>query len=570
MAEVPRAVPRVTIDVPEEVRSACAALEKASRVGEGATLGQIEGALIAAYSRASILEDCEAPASEREAAAQTVERLARRADSHADADVAGARALALERAGAVWRACGKEDEARALGGAAAERWLEAASDEPARQKELLLRACDAFLGAGRFQRAAGSYARAVALGEDSFAKARVMQPSRGAHRVKLAVLLLAADQPAEARAVNDAFINDVTRRFESKVTRAQLPQAFDEAQALAEAHALSGNKAGERQARVGALDLALALVKREARDLPAGQASEKAVQYADAAISEAMRTRDDALSLETFARAARALLEAALLLMEGAAPQDKRSDAVRLLFEAGRRFQQLGNWPSAEECFSRAYEVSPKYSKADRRPLDEIAYALFLLKGPHADPERAEVHLKNAAGLAKALIQAAGVNEDHPSARVRQLILREAFYRRKGDIKRHREVVEILRVAAGEGAAGALERAGALAQARAWGAARESLDEAVGFLERAGADPALLRQALHARSLAFHREGRGERPESGAEYFARRAAAFSPKALGFDWPQIERALIEMDPPAELATFADALQFVRARAPKESA
>ena len=370
------------------------------------------------------------------------------------------------------------------------------------------------------------------------------------------------------RAANDALIRDLTRRFERKVTRAELPVALDDAQALAEANALAGNKAGERQARVGALDLALALLKREARDLGAGEAGEKALQFADAAVTEALRTGDDALAVETYGRAARALLEAALSVMEGEAPLEKRGEGVRLLFEAGRRFQQLGNWPSAEECFARAYEVSPKYSRADRRPLDEVAFALFLLKGPHADPERAETYLKNAAGLAKALIQAAGVHEDHPSARVRQLILREAFYRRKGDIKRHREVVDILRVAASEGAAEALERAAALARAGAWGAARESLDEAVGFLERAGADRALLRESLVARSLAFHLDSKGERPESAAEYFRRRDAPFDPKALGFDWPLIERALVEMDPPAEFATFPDTLQFIRGRAPKE--
>ncbi len=568
MAEVPRAVPRMTLDVPGEVRRACLSLAEKTALPDGAPLVEVEAALLAAYARACILEDCEAPASEREAAAETVERVARRAVSHEDADVAAPRALALERAAAVWRACGREAEARALGSEAAERWLEASDDERPRQKERLLRACDAFVGAHRFDRAAGSYARAVALGEDSFAKARLMQPSRGAHRVKLAVLLLAAAKEGDARAVNDAFILDVTRRFERQVTRAELPAAFDDAQALAEASALAGNKPGERQARMGAVDLALALVKREARDLPSGEAAERAIQFADAAITQAVRTRDDALCIETYGRAARALLDAALALMEGSVPVEKRADGVRLLFEAGRRFQHLGNWPSAEECFARAYEVSPKYSKADRRPLDEVAFALFLLKGPHADPERAETHLKNAAGLAKSLIQAAGVHEDHPSARVRQLILREAFYRRKGDIKRHLEVVEILRVAALEGAAEALERAAALAKAGAWGSSRESLDEAVGFLERAGSDPALLREALHARSLAFHRDGRGERPEAAAEYFARREAPFDPKALGYEWPLIERALIEMDPPAEFTTFADTLQFARARAPKE--
>ncbi|HKZ59126.1 MAG TPA: hypothetical protein VJ547_04655 [Candidatus Thermoplasmatota archaeon] len=567
MPEVPRAVPRMKIDVPAEVARASSALAQKSAALQGAPLAEVDAALLSAYARACLLEDCEAPSAECQAAAESLERLARRVTSHEDADEAAPRALALERAGAVWRACGHQAKAEALSLEAAERWVEAADDVRERQKEYLLRACDSFLGAGRFDRAAGSYARAVALGEDSFSQARLMQPSRGAHRVKLAVLLLAASREADARAVNDAFVRETTLRFERKVTRAELPLAFDGAQALAEAHALAGNKAGERQARVGAVDLALALVKREARDLEAGEAGEGALLFADAAVTEALRTRDDALCVETYGRAARALLEAALRLMEGGAPLEKRADGVRLLFDAGRRFQHLSNWPSAEECFSRAYEVSPKYSRADRRPLDEVAFALFLLKGPHADPDRAETHLKNAAGLAKAIIQAAGVHEDHPSARVRQLILREAFYRRKGDIKRHREVVEILHVAAGEGAAEALERASALSKAGAWAGAREVLDEAVGFLERAAADAALLRDALLARSLAFHLDPKGERPESASEYFARRGAPFDPKALGFDWRLIERALLEMDPPAEFTTFSDALNFIRGRAPK---
>src|SRR3972149_5435195 len=82
----------------------------------------------------------------------------------------------LGRAGAVWRACGHQAKAEALSLEAAERWVEAADDVRERQKEYLLRACDSFLGAGRFDRAAGSPARAVALGEDSFSQARLMQP----------------------------------------------------------------------------------------------------------------------------------------------------------------------------------------------------------------------------------------------------------------------------------------------------------------------------------------------------------------------------------------------------------
>ncbi len=560
MAETPRAVPRMAIEVDAEVPRVAESLERSARLKDAASLSDVEGALQAACKRFDLLRDTDRPAGQLRAAAEDVARTARRAADHPDADVAAPRASALDRGAAALLAAGLSSDARGLSFEAAERWIEAAEDEKATARAHLLRASDSYVRAGRFDRAAGALARAVTIEEDRYTAARAVTPTAGAHRLKVVLILMAAGKDAEARAVNDALCEDLKRRFDRKVARAEFDEAFDRARALAEASALAGNKAGERQARVGAIDLAIALTRRDA---PRG--AERAIAWADAALTEALRTRDDALFIETWRRAARALLEAALSLLEEAAAPQRRSDGVRLMFEAGRRFQLARDEAASDECHTRAYEVSPKYSTPERRPVDEMAFALYLLKGPRADPERAEVHLKNAQALAKSLIQAAGVNEDHPSARLRQLALREAFFRRKGDLKRHRETVEISHVAASEGAAQALERAAALYRASSFASARDSLDEAVGYLERAGETGDLMRSALFARSLCHALAPAEVAPEPADSYFARRSAPFDPVALGWEWPRIQRALAEMDPPAELAGVNDLLLFIRGRA-----
>ena len=570
MAEAPRAVPKLDLDVPQEVALAAARFEQLARAPDGAALADLEAALSAAYARFEVLRDCEAAAEEVAAAARAVARLATRATTHPDADEAAPRARALERAAVAMRAAGIEGEALTFYAEAAERWLEAADDERKEAKALLLRASDAFVRAKLFERAAGTFARAVTLGEDPFEPARGAAPSSGAHRLKLAVLLVAAGKEAEARAVNDALTEELTRTFEKKIARAEMDVAYDRARALAEAHALAGNKAGERQARVGAIDLAVALTKRDAKDGAVSASAADSLAWSNAALTEALRARDDALFLETWRRSTKALAEAGLSLLSDASRPQRCGEGVRLLFEAGRRFQLGGDEAAADECNRRAFEVSPKYSPGDRRPLDEANFGLFLLKGRAADPEQAEVHLRNAQALAKSLIQAAGVSEDHPSARLRQLAFREAFYRRKGDLRHHRETVEIMAVAAAEGAADALNRAAGLFRLGRTAPAGEAFGEAVAYLERASGDDALLRRALHARSLCHALAPGGAPPETAAAFFARRAAPFDPAALGYEWPRIERALAEMDPPAEFATALDALHFIKGRAQKSRA
>ena len=196
--------------------------------------------------------------------------------------------------------------------------------------------------------------------------------------------------------------------------------------------------------------------------------------------------------------------------------------------------------------------------------------ALFLLKGRARDPDRAEVHLKNAQALAKSLIQAAGVNEDHPSARLRQLAIKEAYYRRMGSVNKHTETLEIMAVAAAEGAAAALEKAAVKFNAGSPGDARGYLDEAAGYLERSGAASEFIQGALRLRSLCYWHSPDGAPPETAAAWLARKTAPFDPRALGYDWRRIERALLDMDPPAEFQLVADELQFIKGRAPKESA
>ncbi len=570
MAEAPRSVPRLELDVDAAVQRAAGDLAARSRAEEEAGLPEVEAALRSAFSRFELLRDCEAAQDEVARAARAVARLAKRAADHPDADEAAPRASALERGAAALRVEGERGEAEALALEAAERWVEAADDERAEAKSMFLRASEAFVAATRFDRAAGTYARAVSLGEDPFGPSRGLAPSAGAHRIKLVVLLLAARKGAEARAVNDALIEDLTRRFEGKVARVEFEEAYDRARALSEAHLLAGNKAGERQARVGAIDLAVALIKRDAKDAASGASAEASIGWAGAALTEALRTRDDPMFLDTWRRVSRAVADAALAFLSDASDAKRCAEGVRLLFDAGRRFQLQGDEAAAEECHLRGIEVSPKYSPPDRRPLDEAAFGLFLLKGRRADPEQAEVHMRNAQALAKSLIQAAGVSEDHPTARLRQLAFREAYFRRKGDLKHHRETLEIMAVAASEGAALALPQGAALFAAGRFGPARAAFDEAVAYLERAGGPEALARRALHARSLCYALAPEGDPPESAPEYFARRAAPFDPAALGFEWPRIERALTEMDPPAEFSTAMDALQFVKGRAPKARA
>ncbi len=567
MPETPRALPKLELDVAAELERAAGRFEDMARASDDAALPEIREALNAAFARFDLLRDCEAPAEEVAAAARAVARLATRAATHADADEEAPRAIALERAAVALRAVGVEGEARSFYLEAADRWLDAADDDRARAKEFLLRASDAFAGGFAFDRAAGSYARAITIGEDRFEPARSLPASAGAHRLKLALLLIAAEKIPEARAVNDALTEELTNSFEKKVARADMEAAFDRARALSEAHALAGTKAGERQARTGAVDLALALVKRDAKDGAVTASAAESIAWANAAVTESLRTRDDALFIETWRRAARAVAEAALALLSDASRPQRCGEGVRLLFEAGRRFQLAGDEEACDECTRRAFEVSPKYSPGDRRPLDEAAFGLFLLKGRRADPEQAEVHLRNAQSLAKALIQAAGVSEDHPSARLRQLAFREAFYRRKGDLKRHRETLDIMAVAAAEGAADALNRAAGLYRLGKHAPAAEAFGEALAYLERAGGDEALLRRALHMRSLCHALTAATVPVESAASLFARRQAPFDPAALGYEWPRIERALSEMDPPAEFATARDALQFIKGRAQK---
>lgn len=567
MAETPRAVPKLDLDLAPEVARAAAALEEQARAPDGAPLTAVDAAHLSAFARFELLRDCEADPETVAAAARLVARLATRAATHPDADAPKPRAAALERAAVAMRAAGVEGEARSFYAEAAERWLEAADDEKKEAKAMLLRACDAFVGALMFERAAGAYARAIALGEDRFEPARMLTPSSGAHRLKLAVLLLAARKDSDARAVNDALTEDLTHSFEKKVARSELEDAYDRARALAEAHLLAGNKAGERQARIGATDLALALVKRDAKDGVVTASAPEAFAWADRALTEALRARDDALFLETWRRASRALAEAGIALLSDASRPQRCGEGVRILFEAGRRFQLAGDAAAADECTRRAFEVSPKYSPADRRPLDEANFGLYLLKGRAADPDQAEVHLRNAQALAKSLIQAAGVSEDHPSARLRQLAFREAFYRRKGDVKHHRETIEIMQVAAAEGAAESLARAAGLYRIKRFHPAAEAFGEALAYLERSGGDEQLLRRTLHARSLCFALAPEGVPPEAAPAYFARKSAPFDPAALGYEWPRIERALYDMDPPAEFSTALDALQFIKGRGPK---
>jgi hypothetical protein len=560
----------MTIDVVAELPKAAASLQARSQAPQGCDLPKLEAALGSAFTLFQLLMDCDAPDGEVRAAAERVAALARRRADHPDADEAAPRALALERGAVALRTGARAREAPLLSAEAAERWVEAAEDIPARAKEFFLRASDNFVASGQFDRAAGVYARAIRLGEDSFELSRAVHPSMGAHRLKLEVLLLAAGKDGEARAINDALIEELTSGFEKKVPRGEFDRAIDRARALAEAHLLAGNRAGERQARLGAIDLALALSKREAKAARGASAAEVALSWADVALTEALKTRDDALFLETFRRAARGTLDGALAALENPDNPGGRPACVRLLFEAGRRFQSLGESAAADECFARAYEISPKYSPPDRRPADEMAMALFLLKARTPDAERAEVHLKNAQALAKALIQAAGVHEDHPSARLRQMALKEAFYRRMGNLRKHAETVEIMAVAATEGAAAALEKAAVKYNAGAPREAREFLDEGAGYLERAGLGEDLLVATLRARSLCYWLAPEGEPPETVAAWRDRKSRSFDPRALGFDWRRIQRALLEMDPPAEFQLVSDELHFIKGRAPKEGA
>jgi len=571
VAEKPKAVPRITIDVDAERGKATVALRRATSLAASASLAEFDKAVDGARRLYRVEKDCGgSPEATASAAAALVELVEHRVN-HEDADEAAPRARALDVAARIAAEEGQVEESRVLFEQAAERWREAASDAPSvLKKEPYLRATDAFIGATNFERAAGSYALAVQQGEDTYAKSRELQPSRGAHRLKLAVLLVAAGKTAEARAINEALIEDLRKSFAGKVPKEKFAQALDRAQALAEACALAGDKKGERDARAGATDLALGIAKLAASRGEAGSVDE-ALRAADAAVSEALKTKDDAFFLETYRRAARVIGQGALAGLEDEGKPERRAACVRLLFEAGRRFQLAGDEQAARECHDRAYELSPKYSPLDRRPADELAMALFLLKGANANPTQAEVHLKNAGAFVKALVQGAGVNEDHPSARLRHLALKEAFYRRVGDHKHHREILEIARVAASEGAASSLEMAAAKYNSGNPGGALEFLDGAVGYLERSQAPVELLRSCIEARSLSYYlsapERGGAPPPETWAEYTRRKAQPFSPEALGLDWRRIERSLLEMDPPAEFATVNDALQFVKGRAPK---
>lgn len=565
MAEGPAAVrPRMTIDVPAQRSAAAKELRAKAQAPEGASVDVLDRALESAHRLYRLLADCEAPVEQREAAADRVVRLTRRRVDHPDADAAEPRAAALEAAARVAAETWGEVESASWWSESAERWLEAADDEAGRAKELLLRASDAFIGANRFERAAGCHARALALGEDAFARSRQVVPSRGAHRLKLVILLLAAGKESDARQVNTALGEDLREAFKRRVPKEAFEAALDRARALAESSALAGDPVGERRARRGAVDIALALAKREAKRGGADRSTQDAIRWADEALGDALRTGDDAVFLDAYARGASALLDGALAGLEGDASEAARAACVRLLFDAGRRFQLLGKSAAARECHERAYELSPKFSPPDRRPADEMAMALYLLKGPPADPAQAEVHLKNASALVKSLIQAAGVHEDHPSARVRQLSLREAFYRRVGDIRKRDEILQIMAKAAAEGAAQELEKAAVQVNARSLPGALESVTQAVAYLERLPEERDTLRQALLARSLLHHQVGEGPAPETAAERERRRGKPFSAETLGFDWRRMERALLDMDPPAEFGRVEDVLHFVKGR------
>jgi tetratricopeptide (TPR) repeat protein len=554
----------MTIDVANERSALARALRGEAQASEGAGLEELDRAFTASHRLFRLLSDTEAPAEELQAAADRLRAIAHRRADHPDADVAQPRAQALEAsARAVSQVWGEED-ARADWNEAAERWVEAAGDDGPRAKELLLRACDAFIGAGAFERAAGCYARALTMGEDAFGASRRLQPSRGAHRLKLAVLLLAAGKESDARAVNTALCEDLRRAFSQKVPKEGFEAALDRARALAEASALSGDAAGERLARRGAVDIAVALAKREAKRGGEGESTDAAMRWADEALSDALRSGDDHVFTDAYRRGARALVDGALAGLEGAGGDAARASCVRLLFDAGRRLQLLGDATAARECHERALELSPKFSPPSRRPADEMAVALFLLKGPPADPAQAEVHLRNASALVKALIQAAGVHEDHPSARLRQLALREAFYRRMGDSRRRDEVLSIMAAAAAEGAVQELEKAAVQYNAGSLAGARESIGQAVSYLERVTGADGVLHQAVLARSLLYHAEGAGEPPETAAERRRRLDQPFSIEALGFEWRAIERALLQMDPPAEFGRVEDMLQFLKGR------
>ncbi|HEX9708753.1 MAG TPA: hypothetical protein VGB42_02090 [Candidatus Thermoplasmatota archaeon] len=570
MAQERRGVePRMLIDV-ESQRGHCARrMRGEAQVAEPAAAVDLDRALNAAHRLFRLLADCEAPPDEQEAAAGRVLAIARQRADHPDADEAEPRALALEVAARVASEVWAKEESDPWWREAAERWLEAAGDDPRRAKELLLRASDAFVGARAFDRAAGCYARALTHGEDAFHASRKVQPSRGAHRLKLVILLLAAGKVPEARSVNVALIEDLRKAFAKKVTRAGFEEAHDRARALGEACLLAGDSGGERAARLGAVDLAVALAKREAKRGGDGRSTEDALRWADEALGDALRTSDEAIFLDAYGRAAKALLDGALAGLEAAPGDAARASCVRLLFDAGRRFQLLGQPQAARDCHERAYELSPRFSPPDRRPADEMAMSLFLLKGPPADPERAEVHLRNASALVKSLIQAAEVHEDHPSARLRQLALREAFFRRLGDIRKRDEVQSIMAAAAAEGAVQELEKAAVQYNASSFTGARESLDRAVAYLERVPAERGLLRQAVLARSLAYHADPAGPPPETARERAAREGQPFSLDALGYDWRAIERALLRMDPPAEFGRVEDVLRFVKGRSPKNA-
>ncbi len=559
-----RVRPRMAVDIEAERTKAARTLRAQAQAAPADGIEKLDLALGAAHRLFRLCLDCEAPSEEQSSAAERVFALTRRRVDHPDADVAEPRASALEAAARVASAVAGEEAAAQWWAESAERWVEAAGDEAGRSKELLLRASDAFVGALMFDRAAGSYARALAKGEDSYASSRQLVASRGAHRLKLVVLLLAAGNEADARAVNMALCEDLRKAFAAKVPRDGFEDALDRARALAEASSLAGDTAGERLARRGAIDIAVALAKREAKRGGGGTSAEDAIRWADEALGDALRSGDDALFLDAYRRGAGALVDGALAGLSGDGGDPARAACVRLLFDAGRRFQLLGDGQAARDCHDRAYELSPRFSPPDRRPADEMAMSLFLLKGPPADPGRAEVHLKNASGLLKALIQAAGVNEDHPSARLRQLALREAFYRRMGDIRRRDEVVHIMETAAAEGAVAEFEKVAAQYNAGSYAGAMESAERAVAYLERLPQERGAQRQMLLTRSLIHHLLQAGAAPETAKERDAREAEAFSPKALGYEWRAVERALLRMDPPAEFARIEDLLQFVKGR------
>src|SRR5690242_3422455 len=142
MAETPRAVPRMTIDVVGEVARVSAALEAESRLKDAAALPEVEAALQASCKRFDLLLDTERPAALLRGAAEDVARIARRAADHEDADAAAPRASALDRAAAALLAAGLATDARGLSFEAAERWVEAAEDDKATARANFLRASD--------------------------------------------------------------------------------------------------------------------------------------------------------------------------------------------------------------------------------------------------------------------------------------------------------------------------------------------------------------------------------------------------------------------------------------------